>query len=125
MNFMPKRRKAEKMGVRTRPQFRCSGHLQWVRGHQCIIEGRPGHECSGRIHACHVRRGTDGCMGVQPSDYWTFAACEAAHIHDQHQRGEAAFERKWGLDLKVVAREFARRSPHRRKWEDEGKGPDR
>jgi hypothetical protein len=77
-----------------------------VRKHHCCVPGckRTPIECA------HVRLGTDGGTGLKPSDRWTISLCAYHHL-EQHRIGEARFEDKYGLDLKSLAREFARRSP--------------
>lgn len=92
------------------PSRQCPAHRAWVRKHACSIPG-----CTGRpIECAHVRRGTDGGTGLKPSDRWAISLCRAHHI-EQHQIGEAAFERRHAIDLRELAEEFARRSPHWRK----------
>jgi hypothetical protein len=63
------------------------------------------------IECAHVRKGTDGGQGLKPSDRWTISLCREHHA-EQHRIGEAAFEKRYGLDLIALAEEFARRSPH-------------
>ena len=63
------------------------------------------------IECAHVRSGTDGGVGVKPSDKWTISLC-AYHHRQQHHIGEAAFEARYKIDLKALAAEFARRSVH-------------
>lgn len=111
--MIPKRRKPERMGVRASAQLRSPSHLRWVRGHFCAIAGKNGHICEGRIEAAHVRTGTDGGMGVKPSDNWSIPLCSAAHIPIQHQVGEAEFERRYGLNMKQIAQALWAKSPHR------------
>lgn len=118
MNFVPKRRKPKPMGLREETRVRSESHKKWVRGHECAIAGRAGHVCGGKIEAAHVRTGTDGAKDIKPGDNWTIPLCGMAHVPDQHQIGEAAFERKYGIDMKAIAAELWRRSPHRRKWEE-------
>lgn len=113
MNHFPKRRKAAKMGVKDAPQVRCPGHLKWIRGHECAIASK--HDCAGRIEAAHVRSGTDGGLGVKPSDYWTLPLCSDAHRR-QHDIGEKQFEREFEINMKDIAKRFAAASPHRFKW---------
>lgn len=116
MTPLPKRRKRPKMRVREPSQIRCAGHLKWVRGHVCAVKGVNGHVCEGKIEAAHVRRGTDGGVGIKPSDTWTVPLCSGAHLY-QHTVGEATFEREARINMKEVAEGLARRSPHRKKWE--------
>lgn len=98
-----KRRKAPKMGVRERPQVRSEKFKQYVRGFPCLLAGKPGHVCSGRIQFAHVRMEGDGGMGLKPSDSRGLPMCENAHLWDQHVKGEKAFEAKWGVNLVVEA----------------------
>ena len=86
----------------------CPGHRAWVRRHDCCVTGckRSPIECA------HVRLGTDGGCGLKPSDRWAISLCWLHH-REQHQIGEAKFERKYELDLTALATEFAKRSPFR------------
>ncbi|MHB9879138.1 DUF968 domain-containing protein [Pacificimonas sp. ICDLI1SI03] len=91
-------------------QRRCPSHTKWVGGHACVVPG-----CNGRpIEVMHVRKGTDGGTGLKPSDIWTISGCQYHHS-EQHRIGEPAFEKKYGIDMKALAREFAAKSPHRDK----------
>ncbi len=91
---------------------RSPAHRAWVRGHACCVPG-----CEDRpIECVHVRTGTDGGLGVKPSDIWTVSLCRDHHS-EQHRIGEASFERAHGIDLKRLASEFTARSPHRSKME--------
>lgn len=85
----------------------CPAHRAWVRRHCCSVPGcvRTPIECA------HVRSGTDGGVGVKPSDKWAISLC-AYHHRQQHHIGEAAFEARYKIDLKALAAEFARRSVH-------------
>ena len=95
---------------RQRVNRSCPGHRAWVRRHGCSVRG-----CRrGPIECAHVRSGTDGGAGLKPSDKWAISLCEFHH-REQHRIGERAFERKHSLDLRSLATEFARRSPHSRK----------
>lgn len=97
-----------KPGVAKR--IRSPGHLAYVRDHACCVTG-----CAGRpIHAHHVRLGADGAGSIKPSDCFAVSLC-AVH-HDEVHKGEATFQAKHGLNLLDLAAEFARKSPHRRKF---------
>lgn len=100
-----------KVRPRTKPEpdrVRSASYLQWLRGCVCGIHGyrenpsREKHVCEGRIEAAHVRTGTDGAMGIKPSDCYALPLCEKAH-RLQHQIGEAAFERMFGVSLRNIA----------------------
>ncbi len=86
----------------------CPAHRTWVRRHHCSVPGCLAID----IECAHVRSGTDGGIGLKPSDKWCISLCRAHHA-EQHLIGEAAFEQKHVLDLSSIAAEFARRSPHR------------
>lgn len=90
---------------------RSPAHRAWVRGHACSACGSmSGIECA------HVREGTDGGVGMKPSDRWTISLCAECH-RKQHQLGEGTFSRLHGIDMKALAQEFYKRSPHRHKLE--------
>jgi hypothetical protein len=98
---------------RTREMRSFPAHRAWVRRHRCSVPG-----ClSIPIECAHVRRGTDGGQGLKPSDRWTISLCRTHHA-EQHRIGEVAFERRHGIELVPLAKEFARRSPYRRLWEE-------
>jgi hypothetical protein len=89
------------------PTRSCPAHRAWVRRHRCSV---PGCDLL-PIECAHVRTGTDGGTGLKPSDRWTISLCRAHH-GEQHAIGEAAFEKRYGLDLIALAETFAARSPH-------------
>lgn len=53
-------------------------------------------------------------MGVKPSDRWTISLCGGpdGHHAEQHRIGEPSFEKKYAINMKALAEEFARKSPH-------------
>ena len=85
----------------------CPAHRAWVRRHHCSVPGchRMPIECA------HVRRGTDGGLGLKPADRWVISLC-VFHHREQHSIGERNFELKHDISMLDLAREFARRSPH-------------
>lgn len=107
------RKKRPKMGVRQSTVVDCPGHLQFVRGHVCVIEGRGDHLCWGRNEAHHVvSRGAGG------GDETVVCLCAGAHA-DGHLRGWDTFQREFGVDLSAIAAMFWKQSPHRLKYEKE------
>lgn len=115
MNQIPKRRKPPRMAHKDETVIRSPGHLQWIRGHECSAAGRD-HVCCTPIVAAHTRTETDGSMGKKPGDNWAIPLC--AYLHDlQHRMGEGPFERLYGIDMKKIAAELWRVSPHRKKYE--------
>lgn len=109
MLSLPQRRRHNSQRAGSTRSF--PGHRAWVRGHGCSVRGCE----SDSIECAHVRGGTDGAAGLKPSDFWTVSLCTEHHA-EQHRLGERSFARRYGLDLLVLAREFARRSPHRWRW---------
>ncbi|RVT93735.1 putative HNHc nuclease [Sphingomonas crocodyli] len=93
---------------------RSPAHRAFVRTHACCV-------CSSQvaIECAHVRTGTDGGMSMKPSDRWCISLCRDHHA-EQHQIGEPAFEKKHGIDMKALAREFVNRSPKRSMLEQMG-----
>lgn len=91
---------------------RSPAHRAWVRGHHCSACG----SASG-IECAHVRTGTDGGVGIKPSDRWCISLCKECHAR-QHRIGERAFEEAWGINMKALAEEFYKASPHRMKLEE-------
>lgn len=105
MNMLPPRIRAAKA---EKVKRRCPSHTKWVGEHACSVPG-----CAGRpIEVAHVRTGTNGGMGVKPTDDWTISLCHDHH-GEQHRIGEPPFEAMHEIDMKALARLFARQSPHR------------
>lgn len=115
---LPKRKERPRLGVKE-PQREYPAHRAWVRLHGCIVPGcdRLPIECA------HIRKGVPadeaGGVGIKPHDRWCVSMCggPGGHHAEQHTLGEKTFASKYGLDLVALAREFARQSPHRAKWE--------
>lgn len=111
-------RRIKKQSVRQSDRVRCPGHLQWVRGFKCSV-WRPGafplQECIGSSEAAHVRSSGDGGVGLKPGDEWAVSLC-SHHHREQHQIGEQAFERKYAIDMKKLAAEFAAKSDPLRRY---------
>lgn len=111
MNLI-RRRKRPKFGTDRGGPLRSASHLKWLRGNCCSVEHLfdPDKKCEGKIEAAHVRTGTDGGMASKPSDFHAIALCERHH-REQHQIGEAAFERRYAIDMKKTAASFWEFSP--------------
>ena len=101
----PKRRKK----TRSKPTsvISCESHLQWVRGHECVIIDQ--HECWGRVRAHHVKS-----KGAGGGDEQVVPMCDGAH--DEVHNGKQTFEEKYSVDLKETANYLAFLSPHKKKW---------
>ena len=112
MNNIPKRRRQARMAHKDETVIRCPSHLAWVRGHECSIAGREHHMCSWPpVEAAHVRTGTDGSMAKKPSDCWAIPLCSDGHAR-QHKIGETSFEAQYKINMKAIAAELWRTSPH-------------
>lgn len=106
MTSLPKRRPPLRSGIERVPPRVWLRHRKFVRSHQCVVPG-----CDdGPIEFAHVRSAANAGTGLRPHDAFAVSAC-AAHHREQHAIGQPAFERKYGIDLMALAREFTRRSP--------------
>jgi hypothetical protein len=65
------------------------------------------------IECAHVRRASTAGIGFKSSDAYCLSLCRDHHA--ESHRGEQTFERKYGLDLMALAREFYLKSPHKSK----------
>jgi hypothetical protein len=64
---------------------RCPAHRKFIRSLPCMACGSaPPSQCA------HVRIGTDGGMGLKPSDRFSVPLCGACHAK-QHRVGELTF----------------------------------
>jgi hypothetical protein len=72
--------------------------LAWMHARPCLIAGRTGHVCQGRITVHHVRE-----FGSQKDDRKTLTLCEGAHLHafskEAIEHGKSAFELKFGISI--------------------------
>ena len=103
---LPKKKRREQ-------QLRCPAHLAWVRSHYCCVP-----DCRRQpVVAAHVR--TAG-KSLKAGDDETISLCATSidgnmlsegHHEEQHRLGIPAFERKYRLDMRALAMEFASRSP--------------
>lgn len=77
------------------PKIRDKAHLRWVATLPCIITG------ASDVQSCHIRRGTDGGIGMKPSDcYVVPLSCQQHRI--QHEIGELKFWYPYGGWEKAV-----------------------
>lgn len=112
--MIPKRRKPPKMGLKQSSMIRSESHKRWVRGFECAA-GSKIDACEGRIESAHARKGTDGGTGMDPSDCWVIPLCAHHHKTVQHTIGEPEFERRYGIDMKAIAKALWDKSPHKHK----------
>ena len=111
---LPQKRKKVPMGVRTQEKRESARHRKFVRGHECIANGKLGLACQGRIEFCHVRKGLpegeQAGVAQKPHDAFGFPAC-TYHHKVQHAMGEGWFEQTYGVKLLETALALALRSP--------------
>ena len=106
---LPDRRKRPKMGIREPLQKIWPRHRRWVKSHGCCVPG-----CTAlRIDFAHLRSAANAGAGQRPHDGFGVSLCRRHH-DEQHRRGADAFGKRYGIDLRALATEFARRSPD---WE--------
>ena len=109
MAFLPQRIKHK--SDKAEKGRRSPAHRAWIRGFACSACGS-----STAIECAHVRDGTDGGMGIKPSDRWTISLCRDCHS-EQHRIGEAEFNKRHGINMIALAEAFFKASPHRGKLE--------
>jgi hypothetical protein len=97
-------------------RFRSQRHLKHVRSHYCVS-----CDADAPIEAAHLRIGTDGGMGLKPSDFFAVPLCGGSDGSGCHQRqhtiGERTFWREVGKDPLEIIEELIRTSPVRREIE--------
>lgn len=95
--------------VRGKVKLRSPAHRAWVRSHRCCV---PGCQLM-PIECAHVRRASTAGVGIKSSDAYCVSLCRDHHA--ESHRGERTFEKRHGIDLMALAREFYERSPHKGK----------
>lgn len=92
-------------------------HLQWLRGRPCLIEGRAGHVCTGRMEASHSDADGSKGMGLKSHDFTAVPLCRGAH-EEKDRIGLLTWQAKYGVNHAEAGREYGRKSPHRARWAD-------
>jgi hypothetical protein len=109
MPDLPPKRARTRSGIARAMQKYWPRHKRFVRSHHCAVTGCP----RGPIEFAHVRCAANSGKDDKPSDCYGVPLCQYHHAQ-QHQIGQPEFERRHGIDLFELAREFVRRSPD---WE--------
>jgi hypothetical protein len=109
---MPLPRRLAPDTYKPKPRLRSTAHRDWVRSHHCSV---PGCQLM-PIEVAHVNTAANRGVSRKASDAFTVSLCRDHHA--ESHRGERTFERKHGLNLMGLAREFYRASPHRQKLDD-------
>ena len=99
--------------VRNKPRLRSPAHREWVREHRCCV---PACQLM-PIECAHVRTAATAGMGMKSSDAFCLSLCRDHHA-EQHRLGEQTFQKRHGINMTALAREFYERSPHRGKLDD-------
>lgn len=94
-------------GTVLRPGESPGAHLKWIRSMNCCVKG-----CTGRpIHAHHVRIRSGSGTGLKPGAEWTVPLCQSHHAA-LHLVGAQTFNERHGVNLRALAYDLAKRSPH-------------
>lgn len=93
-------------------RLRSTAHRDWVRSHHCSV---PGCQLM-PIEVAHVNTAANRGVSRKASDAFTVSLCRDHHA--ESHRGERTFERKHGVNLMALAKEFYQRSPHRQKLDN-------
>ena len=91
-------------------------HQAFVKRQHCCVAVALGtaRECEGPMNFCHYKGFKDSGTGQTGGDERGFPACWRHHILVQHNIGEAAFQRRYDIDLKALTLHLARLSPDQR-----------
>lgn len=90
-------------------------HLQWLRSRPCLIAGRNGHICSGKMTASHSDADGSKGMGLKAHDFTAVPLCFGAH--DEKDRiGLESWQTKYGVNHAAAGREYGRLSPKKGLW---------
>jgi hypothetical protein len=114
LRFRPRKQNSRKAEYARR----FPAHLKWLRGRNCILAGKAGHVCEGRMEAAHYDGAGDKGMGLKVADYHAFPACSAAH-GELHRIGQDTWQAKWSVNLARAVAEYANASPHKKLWEQD------
>ncbi len=92
-------------------------HLQWLRGRPCLIEGRAGHVCTGRMEASHSDADGSKGVGLKSHDFTAVPLCSGAH-QEKDRIGLRTWEARYSVNHAEAGREYGRLSPHKGRWAD-------
>lgn len=87
-------------------------HRKFLKGFECVLYGNPLSPCDidHKVDLAHYRSAANSGTSMKPGPEWMMPLCRTHH-REQHQIGQPAFERKYGIDMEVKAAEFAASSP--------------
>ena len=103
---LPKRRPVVKGGILRGPRRHWPRHEAFVRRHQCCVPGCEGDP----IVFAHIRSAANAGTSLKPHSAFGISLCDDHH-REQHQIGQPAFERKYGIDMRALAAAFVKALP--------------
>lgn len=103
---LPKRRPVARSGILRAAQRIWPRHRKFVRSHGCCVPDCPNTD----IEFAHIRSAANSGTGLKPHDAFGISLC-ARHHKMQHEIGQPAFERKFGIDMNKLAAAFVKASP--------------
>lgn len=109
----PRRRNSHRADI----ERRFPTHIQWLRGRPCLLAGKAGHVCSGKITASHSDADGSKGMGLKSHDFTAVPLCWGAHA-EKDTIGLETWQAKYGVNHADAGREYGRLSPKRGLWAD-------
>lgn len=97
---------------------RCEPFLKWLRGRACIMQG---HDCQGKVRACHWDEAGDKGMATKVSDRWSLPMCDGHHAEQTDKLGWPDFQTKYKFQARIVCETFWiawNRTEMGRKWRE-------
>ena len=105
--ILPAKRKPIRSGIERAAKREWPRHRAFVRRFGCSV---PLCSTGAPIEFAHIRSAANAGTGLKPHDAFGVSLCRGHH-DEQHRIGQAAFERKYQIDLGKIAAEFVRASP--------------
>lgn len=106
MTRLPPKRQRERSGILREPRREWPRHRRFIRSFSCCVPG-----CAETpIQVAHIRSAANSGTGIKPHDSSAVPMC-VAHHYRQHQIGQPAFEKTYGVNLAALATELMRKSP--------------
>lgn len=106
MALLLRKRPKVRSGILRAPKREWSRHRKFVRSHMCCVPGCQ----STQIDFAHLRSAANAGTSLRPHDRYGVAMCREHHT-EQHNKGFETFQKKYGLDLWALAKEYVERSP--------------
>lgn len=117
----PRKSKAPKRG-RFDPCFRSPEHMAWVRSRfGCCVRGCT--NVTDRIDPMHITGIGGATIGRKQADDRVIPGCRTHHREMDHEIGEQAFAKKYGIDLEEMIADLIKGSPILRKLRQTGEYP--